>query len=68
VNDPFDKKNNAYSFANRVYGFKDDEKGIFDKSNTFTIKEIEVWQVLGEIPNGENGRKIDYFSYDVLDV
>ena len=52
VKEPFNAIDNAYSFANRVYGFKDNEKGVFDKQNKFTVKEIEVWKVEGEIPNG----------------
>jgi hypothetical protein len=68
VNEPFNQKDHGYSLANRVYAFKDDEKGIFDNHNkTFTIKEIEVWQVTGEIPGGEFGRKTDYFSHEILD-
>jgi hypothetical protein len=67
VNEPFDRTNNAYSFANNVYAFKSNERGIFDKANKFTVKEIEVWQVTGEIAKGESGRKMDYFSYENLD-
>ncbi len=30
VKENFNATGNAFSFANRVYGFKDNEKGVFD--------------------------------------
>jgi hypothetical protein len=60
LNEPFNKLNNCKSWANNsVYNIKEenDGKNLLTQSNSefFTIAELELWKVTGDLPPGSYG-------------
>ena len=60
MNEPFNKLNNCKSWANNsVYNIKEENDGknllTQSYSECITITELELWQVIGDLPPGEFG-------------
>ena len=65
MNEPFNQINNCISWANNgIYNIKEenDGKNLLTQLNSecFTITELELWKVTGDLPPGEFGVQSEF--------
>jgi hypothetical protein len=65
LNEPFNKENNCTSWANNsIYNIeeKNEGKNLLTQLNSeyFTITELELWKVIGDLPQGLFGEQSDF--------